>query len=122
MGRRMFSFRYVATVFLTVAVLVLGALNVQQKRSFIPPDDGVSWIEGTAGIQAHAVAHNGPAEKAGIQPGDILKAINGQAVRNDRHVTQLLYGLGTWVKATYTIVRNEKEIETTVITNPLPIE
>src|SRR3954453_15478486 len=113
MGRKIFSFKFVATVLLTIAVLVLGALNVQQKRRYVPPDDGVSWIQGPAGIQARLVVPEGPADKAGIQRGDILKAIDGQPLRNDRHVTQILYESGVWSKATYTIVRNEKEVDTT---------
>jgi PAS domain S-box-containing protein len=44
-----------------------------------------------------------------------VKAINGQPVRNDLHVTQILYELGSWQRATYTIVRNEKEIFPTVV-------
>jgi signal transduction histidine kinase len=61
------------------------------------------------------VIPGGPADKAGIQPGDVLKAINDQPVRNDRHVTQILYELGSWQRATYTLVRNEKEVPTTVV-------
>ena len=120
MGRKIFSFKYVATVLLTIAVLILGALNVQQKRRYVPPDDGASWIQGPAGIQARVVVPEGPADKAGIQRGDILKAIDGQPLRNDRHVTQILYELGVWSRATYTIVRNEKEVDTTVVIGPSP--
>src|SRR5262245_49160827 len=122
MGRRIFSVKYATIVLLTVTVLVLGALNARQKRIYIPPDDGASWIQGSGGVQARIVAPDGPADKAGIRPGDVLKAINGRMVRSDLHVTQVLYGLGTWSKATYTIVRDEKEIETTLITNPIPLE
>jgi two-component system NtrC family sensor kinase len=117
MSRRIFSFRYVSTVLLTVAVLILGGLNVQQKRKYTPPDDGVSWVLGNNGTQARFVVQ-GPAEKAGIQAGDVVKAIDGQPVRNDRHVTQILYELGSWQRATYTIVRNEKEIQTVVVLEP----
>jgi two-component system NtrC family sensor kinase len=120
MGRKIFSFKYVATVLLTIAVLILGALNVQQKRRYTPPDDGVSWIQGAQGIQARLVVPDGPAAKAGIQTGDLLKAINDEQVRNDRHVTQILYELGVWSRATYTMVRNEKEIETTLVIGPPP--
>src|SRR5215468_11014755 len=122
MGRTIFSFKSVATVFLTVGILILGFLNAQQKRRFIPPDDGASWIQGAAGIQARLVVPDGPAERAGIRQNDILKAINAQTLRNDRHVTQMLYELGAWSRATYTIVRNGEEIDTTVIIGPPPPE
>src|SRR5215471_677669 len=115
MGRKIFSFKYVATVLLTIAVLILGAFNVQQKRRYIRPDDGASWVQAADGIQARVVVPGGPAEKAGIQPGDILKAINDQAIRNERHVTRILYELFVWHTAKYTIVRNEKEFTTTVV-------
>ena len=115
MGRKIFSFKYVATVLLTIAVLILGAFNVQQKRRYVSPDDGASWVQAADGVQARVVVPGGPAEKAGIQPGDILKAINDQAIRNERHVTRILYELFVWHTAKYTIVRNEKEFTTTVV-------
>jgi PAS domain S-box-containing protein len=108
MSRTIFSFRVVATALLTIAVLILGTMNVQQKRRYTPPDDGVSWVQTPAGVQAQIVVPGGPADKAGIRKGDILKAIKGQAVRNDRHVTQILYELSSWQRADYTVVRNEQ--------------
>src|ERR1051325_7977002 len=104
MGRKLFTFKYVATLLLTLAILVLGGLNAQQKRRYIPPDDGAAWIQGPGGIEARVVVPGGPADKAGIERGDILKAINGQAVKTDRQVTQILYELGPWHRGTYTIV------------------
>src|SRR5215467_1248896 len=115
LGRKIFCFKYVATVLLTIAVLILGAFNVQQKRRYIPADDGASWVQAADGIQARVVVAGGPADKAGIQRGDILKAINDQPIRNERNVTQILYELFVWHTAKYTIVRNEKEFTTTVI-------
>jgi len=115
MGRTIFSFRYVVTVLLTITALILGGLNAQNKRQYSPPDDGVSWVQGSSGIQAQVVVRDGPADKAGIQPGDILKAIDGQPILNDRHVIQVLYDLGSWQRATYTLVRNDQEIRATVV-------
>src|SRR5678816_414167 len=115
MGRKIFSFKYVATVLLTIAVLILGGLNAQQKRRYTPPDDGASWVQTQTGVQAQLVIQGGPADKAGIRVGDVLKAIDGLTVRSDRHVTQILYELGSWHKATYTVVRNEQEISPTLV-------
>src|ERR1041385_5513949 len=110
MGRKIFSFRYIATVLFTVALLILGGLNVDQKRKFVAPEDGVSWIQGQDGVQASFVEKDGPAERAGIRRGDILKAINGETIRSDRHVTQILYNkVGLWGKATYLVSRNGSE-------------
>ena len=106
MPRKIFSFRSAVTVLLTLGVLILGGLNVQQKRRYIPPDDGASWIQTARGVEALQVISNGPADRAGIRGGDVLRAIEGQTVRNDRHVTQILYQLGVWSKATYTLERD----------------
>src|SRR5690348_14635466 len=110
MGRKIFSLRYIATVLLTIAVLILGGLNVDQKRKFVAPEDGASWIQGENGVQATFIDKDGPAERAGIRRGDILKAINGETIRSDRHVTQILYNkIGLWGKATYRLTRNGSE-------------
>src|SRR5439155_525409 len=76
MRRKIWSVKYVATVLLTSTVLILGGLNAQQKRRYIPPDDGAAWVEGTEGIQARLVVPDAPAEKAGIRRGDVLRAIH----------------------------------------------
>src|SRR2546421_5355542 len=75
-------------------------------------------IHGTDGVQARLVVPDGPAEKAGIRPGDVLQAINGQTVQNDRHVTRILYELGIWSRATYTLNREGKQFDTTVVVGP----
>ena len=120
MGRQIFSFRYVATVLLTLAILILGALNVQQKRRYVPPEDGAAWIQTSRGVEALQVSPDGPAERAGIRRGDLLKAIEGQAIQNDRHVTRILYQLGVWSKATYTLERDGKLIYPTLVVAPQP--
>ena len=80
MGRKIFSFRHIATIVLTFAVLILGGMNVKQKRLFVPPEDGCSWIQGARGVEATLVVPDGPAANAGIHRGDILKAINGEPI------------------------------------------
>jgi PAS domain S-box-containing protein len=123
MGRKIISFTSIATALLTVTLLVLGGLNVDQKRKYVPPDDGTLWIQGDTGVRASAVVKDGPAERAGIERDDILKAINGEAILSDRHVTQILYNkIGLWGRARYTIVRNGSEpFDVTVIVEPPPL-
>src|SRR5688572_6944260 len=111
MSRRIFTFRTIATALLTIGILILGGLNIQQKRLYRPPDDGTAWIEGSAGIQAQLVVPGGPSDLAGVRRGDILKAINGRPILNDRHVTQVLYELGKWSRAVYTIERDGNVFE-----------
>ena len=102
-------------------MIILGGLNVQQKRSWIAPDDGVSWIESRPGaVEAALVLADGPGGRAGIERGDVLVAIDEIAIQNDRHVTQVLYDLGEWARATYQLERAEAAFETTVVVSPQP--
>jgi len=104
---KLLSFRHVVTAMLTIAILILGGFNIDQKRKFVPADDGISWIEGDRGVEATFVLKDGPAERAGIKKGDILKAINGESILNDRHVAQILFNkIGLWGEVTYTVVRD----------------
>lgn len=123
MDRKITSFTTIATALVTVGLLIMGGLNVDQKRKYVPPDDGVSWIQGPEGVRANAIVKDGPAERAGIQRGDILKAINGETVLSDRHVTRILYNnVGLWGRARYTIVRNDSEpFDITLIVEPPPL-
>jgi PAS domain S-box-containing protein len=123
MTRKITSLTTILTAMVTVSLLVLGGLNVDQKRKYVPPDDGVSWIQGPDGVRANGVIKDGPAERAGIRPGDILKAINSEIVLNDRHVTQILYNnVGLWGRARYTIVRDDSEpFDVTLIVEPPPL-
>jgi PAS domain S-box-containing protein len=118
MGRKIFNLRFVGTILLTVVVLILGGLNVQEKRRWIAPDDGASWIQGFNGIQARQVVKGGPADKAGIRQGDVLTAIDGRRLLNDRHVTQILYEMGVWSRATYALERDGSSFQTTVVVAP----
>ncbi len=63
------------------------------------------------GVLINGTLRGGPADKAGVKPGDVLKSIDGQAIRD---ITQLLNKIsaiqpGNKVKAT--VSRKEKEIE-----------
>jgi two-component system NtrC family sensor kinase len=120
MRRKIPLLKYIAAVLLSVAVLILGSLNVQQKRRWVAPDDGCSWIQTSQGVQARLVARDGPAEHAGVQRGDMLKAINGRPIRNDRQVTQVLYELGPWSRATYTLEREGSTFPATLIVASRP--
>src|SRR5688500_8852316 len=120
MGGRLFSLRFVGAMLLTAGLLVLGGINIDQKRKWVAPNDGCSWIQGPEGVEARQVVADGPAGRAGIQPGDILWAINGHPVESNGHVTKILYDLGTWSRAIYTIQRDGTLFESTVVVGELP--
>jgi PAS domain S-box-containing protein len=102
----------------TLAAVVLGVLNFQQRAKFVTPDDGVSWVDAAEGVQAWHVAPGSPADTAGIKPGDIVKSINGVTVERAVQVTQRIWRLGAWQKVQYGMARGGAEYETSLVTIP----
>src|ERR1700687_4124746 len=89
----------------TVAAIVFGIVNFQQRLLFEVPDDGASWLNGAPGVTAMYVAPNSPAERAGIKPGDRLVAIDGAPVHSGVEVTKRLWAMGVWSQAQYKLER-----------------
>src|SRR3979490_3195964 len=68
-------------VFALVGVLLcFGALNVAVRATWHKLEDGVLWEARPEGVVAVEVATRSAAMSAGIRPGDILTAINGDPV------------------------------------------
>ncbi len=115
---RLLSFRLIATLVLSLGLIILGGFNVQQKRRWVAPDDGVSWIGNDAGVAATLVVTDGPGDRAGIKSGDIIEAIDETSIEGDVQVTRVLYEIGEWSRATYHLARDGVRFETTVVVSP----
>jgi two-component system, NtrC family, sensor kinase len=70
----------VVVVAVAIALGALGAYNIVLKATWTLMDDGVFWKDGPAGVVAGRIAVGGPADRAGIQVGDVLLALDGQEV------------------------------------------
>src|SRR5208337_3782630 len=103
---------------LSLVLVGFGLLNYQQRSQYQAPDDGVSWIETPQGVTAWIVERGGPAERAGIHEGDILKAINGQPITTQAEAGQQIYRLGVWSLAAYSLTRNGEPFDTSLVLNP----
>jgi two-component system, NtrC family, sensor kinase len=115
MSERVFSLKFVATALFTVGLLILGGLNIQQKRLVVAPEDGCFWIQTPQGVQARFVSVGGPGFRAGVQEGDILKKINNRIIATDQDVTEILYELGVYKTPTYTLQRAGVEFKSTPV-------
>lgn len=74
----------------------------------------------TEGSLIAGILPNSPAERAGLKPGDILLAINGNKVANSSSMLNLIANLQPNNKATLRIARNQHEMDVDVIIGKRP--
>jgi two-component system NtrC family sensor kinase len=117
---RDFQVRFTAAflMLLTAAAVVYAVVNFQKEREFQVPDDGIWWVEQAGKLTAKQVEASGPGDKAGIRPGDQLVKINQQDIGNAATLSRQLYRVGSWSKATYSVLRQTVPVEAVVILVP----
>jgi PAS domain S-box-containing protein len=113
-------FEAIVLALLTVAFVVFGIINFQQRLSFQVPDDGVTWEDSQQGVIAKFVARDSPAQRAGIMTGDLLVSIDEQPALRAVNVTKHLWAAGLWSQTRYQMQRGTQIFTTTVVTAPAP--
>ncbi|QNA91208.1 trypsin-like serine protease [Massilia sp. Dwa41.01b] len=66
------------------------------------------------------VVRNGPADRAGVRPGDILLAVEGKKVANTGEMLNLIAGLAPGAKARLTLMRQNRESTVAVTVGKRP--
>jgi two-component system NtrC family sensor kinase len=113
-----FRFTTVLLALLSLALVVFGVLNFEQRRLYQLPDDGVSWVDTAEGVTAWMVAPDSPAERAGIAQGDRLEAINGVPIRRSADAVREVFKTGVWNRVRYDVVRNGQHFQSDVVISP----
>jgi two-component system NtrC family sensor kinase len=108
----------VVLAIITAVALCFAWVNFHQRGAFVSPDDGITWRDEPSGVVVRWVAKDSPAERAGILPGDVLRAVNGSPVQGALQVTRKLWRIGTWNEARYTLIRNGREFEASLVLEP----
>lgn len=103
---------------LSLVLVGFGFFNYQQRSLYQNPDNGVSWVETPQGVIAQIVNRGGPADRAGIREGDLLRAINGQVITTEKEEAQQIYQLGVWALANYSLTRNGEPFDTSLVLTP----
>ncbi|MGF1462055.1 MAG: Do family serine endopeptidase [Maricaulaceae bacterium] len=85
----------------------IGAVNENQALSL--------GLEGTSGALVNTVVPDSPADQAGFEPGDVILAMNGVDVEDNRQLTRLVGELRVSERAEFTIWRNDSEAELTAV-------
>ena len=99
--------------------VVRGWIGVEPQD--ITPEMADSFnIKQTSGAIVAGVIRGGPADKAGIKPGDILIAIEGKPAANKTEVLNLIAQLKPNNKAKLTVLRNGSESTISVLINKRP--
>jgi PAS domain S-box-containing protein len=105
----------VLLAFFTLAAVVFACINLSQEADEQTPIDGVTWFEADGGLRAHRVLQDGPGQRAGIKPGDLLVDVNGHATEHVANLNREMFRTKAYGTATYTVVRSGYRVELPVI-------
>ncbi len=97
----------------------LGIYNVFLKATWTLMDDGVFWKQGAEGLVAGRVAPGGPAALAGVKPGDVLLAVNGDEVLDAQKMEERLGIRRAGERVTYSLLRTTEKRSLEVTVRPL---
>jgi serine protease Do len=90
--------------------------------SELTPDlaQGFGIKEGTKGAVVQSVVPRAPAAKAGVQPGDVVTAVNGKPIDGPSGLTRNVASVAPGGKAKLTLLRGgqKKDVEITVASRP----
>jgi serine protease DegQ len=96
-----------------------GYIGIQAQE--VTPELAESFkIPGGAGVLIAGVERNGPAEKGGVKPGDVLIAVNGRATRDPAAMLDAVAGLAPGSQATLKLRRAQNELEVAVTVGKRP--
>src|SRR5581483_11748444 len=98
-----------------VAAVAFAWVNLRKESQFPVPYDGVFWVERNGGVVADRVESNSPGDRAGIQAGDHLFAVDGRQITRIQELTRQMYRAGAWSKITYSLERGGAALEASAI-------
>ena len=107
-------------VAVTLALLSLGLVNVVSRATSSDVEDGVLWVERAVGVVAAEVATPSAASRAGVQPGDVLIAIDNQPIDGRADVLTIQHNARAGDRHTYTVLRLGSREVANVSLAPMP--
>src|SRR6476620_8037466 len=97
--------RPLSVITIVVVLVGLGIANVVMRARWHQVEDGVLWSDRSQGVTAVAIAADSPAAASGLQPGDILLAVNGVPVESASDVVELQHHGTPGLRLAYTLLR-----------------
>jgi two-component system NtrC family sensor kinase len=108
------------TSVIVAALLGLAALNVMQRASWSEMEDGVLWRSSGSEVVAREIAAGTAGERAGIERGDILLAIDGKEVVGVGDAVGALHASKAGARLRYTILRQRARQQADIDVSPVP--
>ena len=96
----------------------MGIERLGTQHTPIDPAKPPAGFRGSGGVLITTVQAGSPALAAGIAPGDIVTAVNGQPISDDAPFVNLLRAAGG-AEVRLTVVRDGREAQTTVTPRPV---
>ena len=91
-------------IVVATVLLLAGLVNIVQRATLDDVEDGVLWVQRSTGVVAAEVDPRSPAGKAGIHPGDVLLAVDGQPIEARDDVYALQQSAARGARHTYTLL------------------
>ena len=115
--QRIDTLKLISLVAFTGFLVFLGVVSVVNRLHFEEPIDGVVWDVGDGAILASVIEPDGPADRAGILPGDRLLAIGGLKIPAEPpdYVDSVLWPLIPGNQVPYLVERDGSTIDFPVI-------
>jgi serine protease Do len=99
-----------------------GYLGVSVSELNPDLNEGFGLKPDQKGALVQAVVPKAPAAKAGIQPGDVVVAVNGKPVESSSQLTRTVSAIAPGGKATLTVLRGHEKKDITVTVSQRPDE
>jgi PAS domain S-box-containing protein len=115
-------FQAILLALATLGLVLLAIFNYHQEQQFQQPDDGVWWREVAGGLEAQKVLPEMPGQRAGIQVHDLLTAVNDTPIERVADLERVLYPIGSYGQADYTITRDGIPLDDPIKVIPVPLD
>lgn len=97
-----------ATLAIAGVLLGFGIANIVIRSTWHEVEDGVLWVQRPEGVTAVEVAPGTAGERAGIQPGDVVEAIDRHRVVRPADVIDVLHAAKEGQRSRYLISRGDR--------------
>ena len=103
--------------------VVRGVIGVAVSRDRLTPETAKAFgLPNTSGAVISTVNPNGPADKAGLQPGDVVIEFNGKAVKDSDSLVAMVVNTKPGTTVPLVIYRNNQRKSVNIVIDELDLE